>query len=89
MWADGVVVNPPGLDDIAGFAGPVEQVLVETFVPKPSVERLDERILRRLAGGDIVPFDSCVLRPFQDRVTGRFRLTCSPKNPSFEAGVFA
>ena len=61
MWADGVVVDPPRLDDAPGFAEPVEQVLIETFVPKPAVERLDERILRWLAGGDIVPFYPGVL----------------------------
>jgi hypothetical protein len=36
-----------------GEAG--EDLLVEAFVAKPAVEALDEAVLLRLAGGDLVP----------------------------------
>ena len=73
MWTEGVVVDPPRLDDAASFAKPVEQMLVEALVTQPAIERFHERILCRLSGCDVVPFDPSVLHPFQDRVTGQLR----------------
>ena len=73
MWTDSIIVDPPCLDDAASLAEAVEQVLVETFVPQAAIERFHERILCRLPGCNVVPFDAGLLHPFQDRVTGQLR----------------
>lgn len=73
MRADGIVIDPPGFDNAASLAETVEQVLVETFVPQPAIERFHKRILRRLSGRNVVPFDPGLLDPFQDCVTGQLR----------------
>lgn len=71
MWTDGIVIHSPRFDDAASFAKPVEQMLVEARVPQATIKRFHERILRRLSGRDVVPFDPGLLHPFQDRVTGQ------------------
>src|ERR1700719_3447074 len=48
----------PGLGDLACFAQADEHVFVKTFISQPAVEALDESILDRLAGLDVVPGDS-------------------------------
>ena len=50
-----------------------EQRLVEAFVAQPPVEALDEGVLCRLAGRDIVPGDPPLGRPAQDRHAGQLR----------------
>jgi hypothetical protein len=54
-----------------------EQVLVEAFVPQATVEALDEAVLHRFAGSDVVPFDLPVLLPRQDRIRGQLRAIVS------------
>ena len=44
-----VVLLPPRLHFLPGVRQIIEPVHVETFVPETSVERLDERIVRRLS----------------------------------------
>jgi hypothetical protein len=51
-----VVVFPKG-QNLTGVRQGCEQRLVEQFVPQASVEALDEGILLRLAGRDVLPFD--------------------------------
>ena len=46
-------------------------MLVEALVTQAAVEALDEAILHRLARGNVVPFDTVVLLPAQDRVRGQ------------------
>ena len=43
----------------------VDQGLVEQFVAHPAVETLNERVLRRLAGRDVVPVDLVATGPAQ------------------------
>jgi hypothetical protein len=47
-----------------------EQRPVEELIPKTAVEALDEAILHRLAGRDIMPFDAGLICPCEDRVAG-------------------
>ena len=37
MWTDGVVVDPPRLDDAASFAKPVEQMLVDARAGRSAI----------------------------------------------------
>lgn len=57
----------PGVDDRAGVAAVVEQVLVEAFVSEPAVETLDEPVLLWLSRCDIVPQHRSLLIPNQHR----------------------
>ena len=43
----GVVVDPPGLDDLAGILEIEEPVFVEAFIAEPAVEAFDESVLGR------------------------------------------
>src|SRR6266478_10033295 len=71
VWSVGVVVDPPFFDNLACLAEVREQVLVEALVTQTAVEALYEAILHRFAGRDVVPFDTVVLLPAQDRVRGQ------------------
>ena len=71
VWSLGVVVDPPCFDDPSGLAKVREQVLVEAFVAQPAVERLDEAVLRRLAGSDVMPFHIAILLPSEDGARGQ------------------
>lgn len=66
----GVVVDAPGFDDLDGLLQGGEHTLVETLVAQAAVEALDEAILRRLAGRDVVPGDAVLLLPAQHRIRG-------------------
>jgi hypothetical protein len=46
-------------------------VFVQAFVPEPPIEALDEAVLHRLAGRDVVPLDADGLRPAQHGVRGQ------------------
>src|SRR5437016_3827419 len=48
--ASPIVVESPRLDDATGLAQIDEPMLVQTLIPEPPVERLDEGVLDRLAG---------------------------------------
>src|SRR6266404_859720 len=69
--AGGVVVDPPFFDDVSCLVEIGEQVLVEALVTQTAVEALYEAILHGFAGGNVVPFDTVVLLPAQDRVRGQ------------------
>ena len=66
MRSDVVVVVLPRRQSCAGVGERGEQRLVEQFVAQPAVETLDEGVLGRLAGRDVVPFDALVLLPAED-----------------------
>ena len=70
MWPDMVVVVLPKRQLDAGVAHTGEQGLVEAFIPEFTVETLSEGILRWFAGGDVMPVNSAVLGPLQDRHAG-------------------
>src|SRR5438067_1550512 len=67
MRSHRVVIVLPDYQYFAGMGKGREQGLVEAFVPQPAVEALDERILLRLSGRDVVPLDAVLLRPAQHR----------------------
>lgn len=46
--------------------------LQKAFVPQTTVEALDEAVLHRFAGRDVVPFDLSVLLPREDRIRRQF-----------------
>ena len=68
-----VVVAPPGLQHGAGVRQRAEQRLVEQLVAQPAVEALDEAVLLRLAGRDVVPADAGLVGPGEDGVGGQLR----------------
>ncbi len=49
-----------------------KQRLVQQLVPEPSVEALDESVLARLPGGDVVPGDAAFVGPAQHGIGGQF-----------------
>ncbi len=71
MRSDGVVVVFPGRQSGSRVGERGEQRLVQEFVAQTSIEALYEGVLRWLAWGDVVPFDAGLLRPAQDRHTGK------------------
>ena len=71
MGSDGVVVDPPGFDDPACLRERAEDVFVEAFVAQAAIEGLDEGILYRLAGRDVVPLDAGLFDPPQHGVAGQ------------------
>jgi len=67
-----IVIVPPRAQDGASLSKRGEQRLVEQFVAQAGIEALDEGILLRLAGRDVMPLDPRLLRPAQDRQAGEF-----------------
>ena len=59
---------PSILDDALRLSEVSEQVLVEALVAQPTAEALDEAILHRFAGCDVVPFDGVFLLRGQDGI---------------------
>lgn len=49
-----------------------EHFLVQELVTEPAVERLDEGVLRRLAGRDVMPGNAAVVLPLEDGSAGQF-----------------
>ena len=70
MRPDGVVVVFPSGEHRTGVGERDEQRLVQKLIPEAAVKALDEGVLLRLAGRDVVPGDRVVLAPAQDRHTG-------------------
>ena len=50
----------------------IKHFFVEALVAKLTIEALDEAVLHRFAGRDIVPCNTALILPFQDRPTGQF-----------------
>src|ERR1700730_5954016 len=61
MRSHPVVIVHPDCQYFAGMGKGREQRLVEAFVPQPAVEALDEGILLRPSGRDVVPRDAVLL----------------------------
>ena len=72
MRAFDVVVHAPGCERGAGMAQGREQRLVQKLVAQPTIEALDEGVLGRLAGRDVVPFDLAIVSEGQDGVRRKF-----------------
>src|SRR6202795_432761 len=66
-----VVIVPPGLQHGTSVRQRFEQRLVQQLVAQAAVEALDEAVLLRLAGRDVVPADAGRIRPAQDRIRGQ------------------
>lgn len=67
---DSVVVVAPEGDLSARVVQGVEDLLIQQFIAQAAVKRLDEGVLLRFAGIDVVPGDVVLLGPFQDRSAG-------------------
>ena len=57
MWPGVVVVVFPGRQHSSNLRERGEQRLIEKFVAQAGVETLDEGVLGRLAGRDVMPLD--------------------------------
>lgn len=68
MGAVIVVVDDPASDRRSGMVEVAEQRLVEEFVPHAAVERFADAVLHRAPWRNLVPLDTCQLRPQQDGV---------------------
>ena len=69
----GVVVRPPCLDDQSCCSQRWEQVLVQTLVAQETIKALNEAVLLRLSGCDVVPRDPSILAPGKEGAIGQFR----------------
>ena len=58
-----VVTDPPRLDGVPHLLERIEPMLVQDFVPQPTIEALDFAILRRLPRIDKVLLDATLGRP--------------------------
>jgi len=67
----GIVIVDPGGEDRASLADREEQCLVEQLVAHAAIEALDEPVLRRLAGGDVMPLDPSIAGPGKHRIRGK------------------
>jgi len=81
MGPHGVIVAAPFFESGAGLGERGEQRLVQELVPEPAVEALDEGVLDRLAGIDVVPINACVRCPGQDRVAGQLGAVVAADRP--------
>ena len=70
MGAVMIIVVTPGGQHGPRLRQAREQGLVQTLVPEPGVEALDEPVLLGLAGRDVMPFHVPLFRPAQDRHAG-------------------
>ena len=68
-----VVIVLPDLQFLPGIVQCDELVESEELVAQPSVERLDQVIVCRLAGAGVVEFDPLAIRPFIQCFRGVFR----------------
>jgi hypothetical protein len=64
----GIVIEPPGFNDPPCQRQATEHVLVKALLVETPVKALDESVLDRTPGRDIVPSDAASLLPAQDGV---------------------
>ena len=86
VWPVGIVIAAPGFDDPARHWQAMEHVLVEALVAEPPVEALNESVLNRLSGRDIVPSDAAFLLPAQDGVRSQLSAVVADDHQRFLAG---
>ena len=80
-----VVILLPCSDGGAGLSDRREQRLIQALVAEAAVEAFDEAVLHRLAGGDVMPVDLCLLAPFEDGHAGHLRSVVRDDRPRFSA----
>src|SRR5579863_1506888 len=68
-----VVVDPPVLDLATRVRHTRKPIRVETFVPKSSIETLDETVLYQLAWLDMNQSDTALFGPCNETPAGKFR----------------
>ncbi|OQW52064.1 MAG: hypothetical protein A4S15_09590 [Candidatus Raskinella chloraquaticus] len=68
MRARAIIVRPPDRQGNAGLHQRGEQRLVQELIAQPAIEALDEPVLHRLSGRDVMPFDPGLIRPTEDGV---------------------
>jgi hypothetical protein len=73
VWPSGVVVGGPVADELAGLIEIDKQAFIEKFVTHTAIEGFDVAVLHRPTWCDVVPFDTMVLRPGQDRIRRELR----------------
>lgn len=73
MRSDVIVIVSPERQFAAGIIEGVEDLLIQQLVSQAAVEALDEAILLRLAGIDVMPINVVIAGPFQDRPAGELR----------------
>src|SRR5262245_25316487 len=66
-----IVIFSPGFRQRPGFFQGRELMLVQTFLPQPSIERLDERIIHGLSRTTKVELHSVEVRKLIARGSGR------------------
>ena len=76
-----VVLSPPSLQFLPGVRQIIEPVHVQAFVPKAPVERLDERIVRRLSGLDEVESHAGSPGPEEHRLGSELRAIVEHQGP--------
>ena len=72
MWSAPVVIFLPFFQRVSGIVQCSKQRFVQAFIPEFSIEALNESILLRLCGGNIMPINPRFLHPFQDYHTREF-----------------
>ena len=50
-----------------------KEVLVQTFIPEPTIEGFAERVLGRLARGNVMPVEIMVLSPAENGIRSELR----------------
>jgi hypothetical protein len=68
-----VVIDPPFLDDFAGFTDAGEPVLVQAVLAVSAVEALDVGVLGRFSGIDEIELDAMIIGPSIERAPAQFR----------------
>ena len=71
MWPDGIIIVAPAGQLSPGISRGLRHLLVQEFVAKARVECLDEGILGRFAGSDVMPSNTDRVLPFQNGAAGQ------------------
>ena len=65
-----------------------EQRLVVAFILQPAVETFDKTALLRCPGGDIMPFNLHLIRPFQDGMGCELRTVVADNHEGFAISFY-
>ena len=68
-----VIILPPLLDEMPGFCQRHENILVQAFIPQPSVETFHETVICGFAGPTVFQCNTIFLRPFIQGVACELR----------------
>jgi len=82
MWALGVVVAPPALDDDLGLGEAVEDLPVEQLVPEFRVEALTVAVFPGAGRLDVGGLCADGCDPLPHRLGDELRAVCDPARPA-------